>query len=85
MSSLIKNWIPWMKESSSIEPSAHQPALFLIQSGIILVFSGFKRDLDLIWKSDVEIIKFSKFSEFLPVKINLISYCSSVGIKIDSW
>ena len=32
--SLIRNWIPWINESSSIEPSAHHPALFLIQLGM---------------------------------------------------
>jgi hypothetical protein len=31
---LIKNSTPLMKELSSMEPSAHHPALFLIQLGI---------------------------------------------------
>ncbi len=73
-----------MNELSSMSPAAHHSALFLIQSGITFVFSFFKIELELIWKSDLETTKFSKFLEFLPVKINLISYCSSVGIKIDS-
>ena len=34
MSSLIKYWIPWTKEPSSICPAAHHSALFLIQLGI---------------------------------------------------
>ena len=34
MPSLTKNWMPWMNELSSIVPSAHQPALFLIHVGI---------------------------------------------------
>ena len=31
---LTKNWIPWMKESSSISPSIHHWAFVLIQGGI---------------------------------------------------
>ena len=57
-----------MNELSSMSPAAHHSALFLIQSGITFVFSFFKIELELIWKSDLETTKFSKFLEFLPVK-----------------
>ena len=37
--SLIKNWMPSTKSESPIEPSAHHPALFLIQDGMLFVLS----------------------------------------------
>ena len=74
-----------MKASSLIEPAAHHSALFLIQFGMMFVFSLFKIDWELISKLDVDTRKFSKLLEYWPVKINLNSYSPSVGMKIDSW
>ena len=74
-----------MKASSSIAPAAHHSALFLIQFGMMSVFSLLKIDWELNSKLDVDTRKISKLLEYWPVKINLNSYSSSVGIKIDSW
>ena len=74
-----------MNELSSITPAAHHSALFFIQSGMTLDFWSCKINWELIWKLDVDTKNFSKLLEFLPVKINLNSYFSSVGIKIESW
>ena len=38
--SCTKNWIPCTNEESSMEPSALQPALFFIQTGISDVFDA---------------------------------------------
>ena len=43
-----------------MDPSAHHPALFLIQTGIKLILSCFKIDWELIWKSDVDTKNVSK-------------------------
>ena len=75
-----------MNELSSIAPSAHQPALFLIHVGIIFIFSSFKIDLGFIWKLDVDTKKFSYADEEqfnFEVELSIKGITHTVPLKLE--